>query len=101
MQVKLDAFRALVSQKAGAVQAVGTRDGFKLNVGTATLGTDAGKERFFQNLTTLARFAKSENVISLSLDLSNMSMKPKFKSPLRAAAAAVKKKRAARKTAAA
>lgn len=101
MQVKLDAFRALIAQKAGAVQAAGTRDGFCLRVGTATLGTDAGKERLFQNLTTLARFAKNENVAAMSLNLDVMPKpKQKFKSTLKAAAVAVKKKRAARKTAA-
>ena len=97
MQVKLDAFRALVAQKAGAVQAVGTRDGFTVVVGSATLGTDAGTVRTFKNLTTLARFAKAENVNSLSLDLAHM---PKArKRPVKPTGAAAKR-RPARKVAA-
>lgn len=90
MQVKIDAFRALVAQKAGAVQAVGTREGFCLMVGTATLGTDAGTVRTFQNLTTLARFARGENVAALSLDLTQMP-KPKKRVQKLPAAAVAKK----------
>ena len=90
MQVKLDAFRALVASKAFAAQAIGTRDGFCLAVGEATLGTDAGTVRTFKNLTTLARFAKNENVSTLSLDLSQMP-RPKKRStkPVGAVPAAV------------
>lgn len=90
MQVKLDAFRALVASKTFAATAVGTRDGFCLTVGAATLGTDAGTVRTFKNLTTLARFAKVENVSTLSLDLTQMP-KQKKRSPKSAAAAIAKK----------
>lgn len=87
MQVKLDAFRALVASKTFSTQAIGTREGFCLTVGTATLGTDAGTVRTFKNLTTLARFAKAENVSALSLDLSQM---PKAKKrPAKSTAAPV------------
>ena len=76
-QVNLNAFRALVGQKVGSIQALGTRDGFCLVVGSATLITEAGTVRTFKNLTTLARFAKGENVSALNLDLSQMPAKSK------------------------
>lgn len=106
-QVNLNAFRALIGQKIGSIQALGTRDGFCLVVGSATLMTEAGTVRTFKNLTTLARFAKGENVSTLNLDLSQMPTKAK-KRPAKASTvapaktlAAAAKKRAARKTAAA
>lgn len=97
-QVKLEAFRALIGHKVGTIQALGTREGFCLVVGSATLITDAGTVRTFKNLTTLARFAKGENVSALTLDLSQM---PKPKKRTAKAAAVAPKKRAARKAAAA
>ena len=99
MQVKLDAFRALVYQKSAVVSVEGSRKGFCLIVSNCMLGTDAGNVRYFQNLTTLARFAKGENVSSLSLDLSKMPSKTK-KRAAKVAAAGAPKKRAARKAAA-
>lgn len=97
MQVKLDAFRALVLQKVRPpVSAVGTAKGFCLMVGDDTLGTEAGGIRVFKNLTTLARFAKSENVDSLALRLAQM---PKSKKRVAKAAAVAPKKQAARKAA--
>jgi hypothetical protein len=97
-QVNLNAFRALIGQKVGAIQALGTRDGFCLTVGSATLITDAGTVRTFKNLTTLARFAKGENVSALTLDLSHM---PKPKKRTAKVSAKAPKKQAARKAAAA
>ena len=99
MQVKLDAFRALIVQQAEGVSAVGTRDGFCLIAGKFTLGTEAGTVRTFKNLTTLARFAKAENVATLALDLSQMPKASKKRATK--AAAAATKKRPARKAAAA
>lgn len=103
MQVKLDAFRALVLQKAGPVRVDGTPAGFELTVGTAKLATEAGNLRIFKNLTTLARFARGEDVIALTVDISQMPKKIKKRAAQPVAAPPAKaaaKKQPARKAAA-
>lgn len=76
MQVDLSAFRALVMLKAGEVKAIGEKNGFRVEIGTAQLETEQGQPRVFKNLTTLARFVKAQGVGSLMLNLAQM---PKVK----------------------
>ena len=101
MQVKLVAFRALVLQKVQPPVSVSfDKHGFYLSVGDDMLHTEAGKARCFKNLTTLARFAKIENVDMLSIKLSRKPLPTKGKKRAPQSAATVAKKRPARKVAA-
>lgn len=88
MQVELAAFRALVSVKAGDVRAVAEKNGFRVEVGAAQLGTEQGQPRVFKNLTTLARFAKAQGASILTMKLDEM---PKRRKTVAKAAQAEKK----------
>lgn len=72
--VRIEAFRALVKREVDAltVKAHGTSQGFCLEVGGFMLATENRALRTFKNLTTLARFAKAQNVKVLELHLNDM-----------------------------
>ena len=94
MQIDLGAFRALVMVKAGEVRAIGEKNGFRVEIGTAQLETEQGQPRVFKNLTTLARFVKAQGVGSLMLNLAQM---PKAKKAAAKATTAPAKKSASKK----
>jgi len=94
MQIDLGAFRALVLVKAGEVRAIGEKNGFRVEIGTAQLETEQGQPRVFKNLTTLARFVKAQGVGSLTLNLAQM---PKAKKAAAKATATPAKKSASKK----
>lgn len=78
MQVSLDAFRVLVAERVGDVRAVAGKDGFRVEIGQGgLLHADSGRPRVFKNLTTLARFARNENVSSFTVDVRQLPAKAK------------------------
>lgn len=94
MQLTLSAFRALMLTKAGDVLAIAGPDGFTVQIAGGTLYSDVGNVRVFKNLTTLARFAKTEGASEMRVNLGQISRrrrvaaKPKAKPKAKATAKA-------------
>lgn len=70
MEIKLQAFKALVVHHADKVRATSGLQGYGLAVGDDTLHTDSNKPRVFSNLNTLANFARSIGLKSIIVDIS-------------------------------
>jgi hypothetical protein len=80
MEIKLQAFKALAMRHADQVKATSGLQGYGLSVGGDTLHTDSNKPRVFSNLNTLANFARSIGLKSITVDLSQEpAAKPKAK----------------------
>lgn len=87
MEIKLQAFKALAAHKADQVKAISGLQGYGLAVAGDTLHTDSNKPRVFSNLNTLANFARSIGLKSITVDL---SQEPAAKSKTKKAAVVLK-----------
>jgi hypothetical protein len=102
MEIKLQAFKALAMRHADQVKATSGLQGYGLSVGGDTLHTDSNKPRVFSNLNTLANFARSIGLKSITVDLSQEpAAKPKAKKAAATAKPAAKPRPAQKAKAAA
>jgi hypothetical protein len=81
MEIKLQAFKALAMRNADQIKATSGLQGYGLSVGGDTLHTDSNKPRVFANLNTLANFARTLGVKSITVDLSQEPARAKPKKP--------------------